>query len=155
MRLLLLISALAIATPVAGQAHPFDRFIGSYEVIESSLPAPNAEITFQSVAAGKGMRSVWRHGEGESFYEAQALWGYDAETDQVRVFEVNSAGVVGLDVGDFDESGTLTLRRFAADAETVLERRVFKWSHPDTLDMSLVFIQPNDTTRQSVTIARK
>ena len=144
-----------LAAPARAQEHPFDRFIGSYEVVESTLPAPGAEIVFESVAAGLGIHSVWRHGSGDTFYEAHALWGYDAASKQVEVLEVNSEGVVGLNIGSFDATGALTALRFADDGVTVLERRVFTWRDANTLAMTLEFIGSEGTTRHSITIRRR
>jgi hypothetical protein len=155
MRFSVAVCLLALAGPARAQEHPFDRFIGSYEVVESTLPAPGAEIVFESVAAGLGIHSVWRHGSGDSFYEAHALWGYDPASKQVEVLEVNSEGVVASNVGGFDDTGSLTMRRFADDGVTVLERRVFTWRDANTLAMSLEFIGSEATTRHSITIRRR
>lgn len=155
MRVLVAACLVTLADGAGVQEHPFDRFIGSYELVESTLPAPDAEIVFESVAAGLGIHSVWRHGSGDSFYEAHALWGYDSASKQVEVLEVNSSGVVGLNVGSFDDTGALTMLRFAEDGTTVLERRVFTWRDEDTLAMTLEFIGPERTTHHRMTLRRR
>ena len=137
------------------QTNPFERFIGAYEVGQSTIPAPNAEITYQPVAGNHGIYSIWRHGEAETFYEAHALWGYASTSNRVTVFEINTLGVVATHLGSFDDAGTLSLERLDGDGLTVLERRVFSWSDDDTLDMTLDIVDGEHTTHHAVRIVRR
>ncbi len=102
-----LVLACVAVGPVTAQDNPLARFEGSYEVLSSTLPAPNAEIVYRLVSDGLGLHSVWRHGEGASFYEAHALWGYDRASSLVTVLEVNSLGIVATHRGLFDDAGVL------------------------------------------------
>lgn len=138
---------------VCAQETPLQQFVGSYMVVESTLPAPDAEIEFRSVAGGRGIHSIWKHGSGDDNYEAHALWGYDPETEQVRVLEVNSIGVVEQDIGRI-EDGVLTLERYEEDNSSVTERRTLQWTAPDTLEMTLDFVSEEDSVHHEVVIAR-
>ena len=139
---------------VTAQEHPLGRFVGSYVVSNSTIPAPDAEIVYRSVAGGRGLQATWRHGEGETSYEAQALWGYEPDSGLVTVLEVNTVGVVAVHVGSFGESGVLTLERFDEDGTTVLERRVFTWADADRLDMTLDFFGGSEPVHHRVRIVR-
>lgn len=75
-----LVPVCVAAGPLAAQGNPLARSEGTYEVFSSTLPAPDAEIPYCRVSDGLGLHSVWRHGEGASFYEAHALWGYDSSS---------------------------------------------------------------------------
>lgn len=105
----------------------------------STFGTTDADVVDNSVAGGRGILSTWRQGQGDSYYEAQALWGYDAKTEEVRIFEVNTRGVAALHVGHFDESGSMTVEYRSADGLQVLQRRVFEWLDEKTLRMSALF----------------
>jgi hypothetical protein len=142
------------AGPLTAQGNPLARFEGTYEVLSSTLPAPNAEIIYRRVSDGLGLHSVWRHGEGASFYEAHALWGYDRSSSLVTVLEVNSLGVVAIHRGGFDDAGVLTLERIDDDGARVLERRRFWWSNEATLEMTLDILSMSPPVRHEVALAR-
>ena len=42
------------AGPLMAQGNPLARFEGTYEVLNSTLPAPNAEIIYRRVSDGPG-----------------------------------------------------------------------------------------------------
>jgi len=136
------------------QTNPLVPFLGSYTVKSSTFGTTDAEVNYNSVADGHGILSVWRQGEGDSYYEAQALWGYDAESEEVRIFEVNTQGVAALHVGYLNESGTLTVDRRSADG-TILEHRVFEWLDENTLKMSAIFYSGSDSVQHSVTMVKE
>lgn len=154
--LLWAVAVVAAAHPVFAQGQPFERFPGSFEVERTTMPAPGAEITYSRVAGGLGLHSVWRHGSGESFYEAQALWGYDPDSSAVTVLEVNSNGLVAMHSGRVDVDGVLRLERYDDDGVTVLERRVFWWSDERTLEMTADFFSDSeDPVHHEVTLVRR
>ena len=144
-----------VSAPLNAQGHPFESFPGSYEVVRSTIPAPDAQIEFRAVAAGLGIHSVWLHGEADTLYEAHALWGYDPTSGLVTILEVNSAGVVATHVGRFDQTGALTVERRDEDRGAVLERRRFWWSGGATLEMTLDIFSARDTVHHEVTLVRR
>lgn len=137
------------------QTHPLEPFWGSWTVKSSTFGTTEAEVSYTPVAGGQGVLAVWRQREEDSYYEAQALMGYDAETEEVRVFEVNTQGVTAFQLGHFDESGTLTVERRSSDGAKVLECRVFEWPDKNTLKMSAVFYSDSDSVQHSVTMVRE
>ncbi len=54
----LLLILVAVAYPLQAQDNPFSPFPGSYEVVRSTIPAPNAEIDYEWVADGRGLHST-------------------------------------------------------------------------------------------------
>lgn len=154
MRVAVAVLALLVSGSVAGQAHPFEPYVGHWLVASSTIEAPNADISFNSIAKGRGLHSVWRHGAGDTYYEAHALWGYDPRTGRVEVLEVNSAGVVGHNIGFFDSSGALTAERRNSEG-LVIERRLFRMAGTDTMHITLEFIRPERVVRHETTLVRR
>jgi hypothetical protein len=108
----------------------------------------------KSVAGGLGVRSVWRHGSGASRYEAQALWGYDATSGEVRVFEVNSLGVSELHMGRFDDDDALTLELHDPATGDLLQWRVFRWEG-DRMIMTGAFYSAEGPTEFEIVHVRR
>jgi hypothetical protein len=144
-----------VVSPSQAQTQPFDQFVGSWTVKHSTFGTTEADVIYNSVAGGRGILSIWRQGEGDSFYEAQALWGYDVKTEEVRIFEVNTVGVAILHVGHFDESGSMKVEYRSADGLQVLQRRVFEWLDEKTQKMSAVFYTESDSVLHSVVMVRE
>lgn len=143
------------SAPTSAQGSPLDVFVGSYDVVESTMPAPDARVLFQSVAGGRGIHSIWRHGSRDSLYEAHALWGYEQRSKQVQILEVNSAGVVAVHLGRFDAANALAVEHRDPIDQKVTERRVFSWRDAKTLEIQAEFITPKGTVRHVMMLRRK
>ncbi len=134
------------------------ELVGTWLVIESTFASEGdttqATMVGASAAGSRALYTVWRQGSGDTRYEANALWGYDSASEEVRVFEVNSVGVVATHIGGFDSTGALVLELRDLETDDLLQHRVFTWAQ-DTLRIGAQFYSNGTETRHSVTLIRQ
>jgi len=133
------------------------RLLGTWLVTASTFGAADATTpTFVATraAGGRAVYSVWKQGSGAGVYEANALWGFDPTSKQIRVFEVNSLGVAEIHVGRFDESGALVTELRDPKTAALLQWRRFTWAG-DTITMNATFYVNGAETRHSLTLVKR
>jgi hypothetical protein len=134
------------------------RLVGSWVIVSSTFGGvTDGQLpTFVGApgAAGRAVTSVWKQGSGSTSYEANALWGFDGATKQVRVFEVNTLGVAEMHVGKFDDQGSLVLELREPKTNTLIQSRRFTWSG-DTMRMGASFYANEAETKHLVTLVRR
>ena len=154
----LLIIMVAFITIVSYGQSPKERFgelIGIWKVIESSYSdPPEGAVTVVQVSDGNAILSTWKQGRDETYYEANALWGYSESTKEIRVFEVNTAGVAETHVGYFDDSGTLILELRDPDTNSLIQKRTMTWTG-DTWKMTALFIVDGNEVNHHAQLIRQ
>ena len=130
---------------------------GTWKTVSNSFGNPGTglegTLKVSPVSNSSALFTTYTQGSGSEYYEANALWGYSALTNQVRVFEVNSLGFADTHVGNFDSNGALILR-FSDVVNKVSEERTFWWN-ADTLKMKAVFTSQDKTNENSFTLVRQ
>jgi hypothetical protein len=156
-----LLAAAAFPLPAPAQQKPaaseprLQQLVGTWSITKTSfVGADNASFVARPAAGGRAVQSVWTHGADDARYEANALWAYDAESGQVRVFETNTLGHVVLHVGRFDDSGVLVLDQRASLGDTLVRRTRFTWSG-DTLQMDATFYAAGKEATLPTTLRRQ
>lgn len=126
--LLILGSSVVTAQSVDSAGARLQELVGLWRARLNTFAAPGDTATLEvaSLARGHGVRSTWRQRFGAEPYEATSTWAYDSATKLVRVFEVNSLGLVADHVGRFDASGTLVIDRTSSSG-SLLQRSWFRW----------------------------
>lgn len=131
------------------------ELVGTWTVIESSYTdPPEGTVIVISVADGRAVYSTWKQGSDETYYEANALWGYSESTKQVRVFEVNTLGVADTHVGFFDDSGALIIELRDPETNELLQQRTMTWTN-DTWKMKARFIINGKEINHHATLIRQ
>lgn len=131
------------------------ELVGTWVVIESSYTdPPEGIVTVSSVADGHAVYSTWKQGSAETYYEANALWGYSETTKQVIVFEVNTLGVADTHVGYFDDSGALIAELRDHETNDLLQQRIMTWTS-DTWKMTALFIVDGREVKHYATLVRQ
>jgi len=128
----------AQAVSDAGCVRLLDRLVGRWEVVSTTfgqVTDPPPVFVAEATADGRAVHSVFRQQLGDTQYEAVALWACSVEHADVRVFEVNTLGLVAMYVGNFDGSGTLRAELRDSQGQ-IQQRRTMEWIGPDTLAMS-------------------
>jgi len=150
--LVLLISQYVIAQ---SPNEKLNQLVGNWIVTESSFADPSkSTVVVTPVANGHAIYSTLKQGSGENYYEANALWGYSERTKQVRVFEVNTNGVAETHIGNFNESGNLTLELSNPETMKLLEKRTMHWT-PDIWKMTALFIINGEEAEHHITFVRQ
>ena len=138
----------------AGPESRLMDFIGSWALSRSTFPgSEGGTFVVSAVAGGKGLYSVYRHGNEAEKYEAHVLWGYDSASNQIRVFELNSLGVANLSIGGFDTSGALVIEAYDGASTKLTEPRTFTLSG-DTLQVDVRFLADGGEAEHSMTFLR-
>ena len=136
---------------------PYERLqqlVGNWKATESSFTDPPQGISKVIAAAdGHAIYSTLTQGSGDTFYEANALWGYSETTKQVKVFEVNTLGFAGIHVGYFDDSGALILEFRDPETNELLQHRIMTWT-ADTWKMKARFIIDGKEINHHYTLTR-
>ena len=131
------------------------ELVGIWKVIESSYTdPPEGIVTVIPVSDGNAIFSTWRQGIDQTFYEANALWGYSESSKEIRVFEVNTAGVAETHVGYFDDSGTLILELRDPDTNSLNQKRTMIWTG-DTWKMTALFIVDGNEVNHHAQLIRQ
>jgi len=133
------------------------QLVGPWRIVANTFgPLPNAQsCSFHGVLAanGRAVYTTYSHGAGADLYEANSIWAYDAGRRQVRVFEVNSNGLVAEHVGAFNPAGALITDRRASDTGALLQHSVLMWTG-DTLRFTATFPSDTGATAGAITFVR-
>ncbi len=155
---ILFTSAAVFIRLCANAQTPIDRLqelTGTWTVIESSFnDPPEGTVIVTSIAEGRGIYSSWKQGADDTYYEANAMWGYSESTNQVQVFEVNTLGVVDTHIGYFDNSNALILELRDPNTNNLLQERSMTWSN-NTWKMSTRFINGGKEINHYATLVRQ
>lgn len=155
-KVLLTTGLVFIAMLVVSQspAERLQQLVGKWVAKESTFDdPPQGESTVIAAADGKAIYSTLTFGSGDTYYEANALWGYSETDKQVRVFEVNTIGVAATHIGNFDDSGELILELHDPDTNELLEYRAMSWTE-DTWKMTARFIVNGEEISHHYTLTR-
>lgn len=134
------------------------ELVGTWSTIENSFigkdESNRGTMTCAPAANGHAISSFYNQGSGDSYYEANALWGYSEATKEVKVFEVNSIGFIDSHIGNFDSTGSLIIALYDNKTNALLQHRIMSWNL-DTLKMEAVFFSNQDTTRHKLIMTRQ
>jgi hypothetical protein len=134
------------------------ELVGTWSAIENSFIAKEESnkgtMNCSRVANGHALSSSYRQGSGDSYYEADALWGYSETTKEVKVFEVNSLGAIDSHNGYFDSTGLLIISLHDNKTHELLQHRIMSWNR-DTLKMEAAFLSNQDTIRSKLIMTRQ
>ena len=135
-------------------AERLQQLIGTWKCVESTFSDPPQGICeVVSAANGDAVYSTWTQGSDDTYYEANALYGYSKSAKQIRVFETNTIGVAALHIGNFNEKGELVAELRSAKTNELLEERIMSWT-PDTWKMQARFIYNGKETKHHFTLER-
>ena len=155
-KILLTIGMVFISLCMIAQS-PGDRLqqlVGKWAATESTFDDPPlGEATVVTAAGENAVYSTLTLIRGETYYEANALWGYSAKDKQVRVFEVNTIGVAATHIGNFNDSGDLILELHDPGTNELLEYRAMSWTE-DTWKMTARFIVNEEEINHHYTLTR-
>lgn len=120
-------------------AERFQELTGTWIVSETSfIDPPQGTMEVNPAADGKAIYSTFKHGNNDTYYEANALWGYPESGKQVRVFEVNNFDVAVTHIGYFDKNGTLITELRDAETNNLIQYREMRWDK-QTYEMKAQF----------------
>lgn len=115
-----------------------ERWHGTWEVTvqvdfsDGEVLLGTMTVAARPVAAGRGIHMDLKGTFGDSGdWEAQALWGYDAEGGRVQWFAVSSNGEVHHHTGVWKDEDTLELEwRGVVEGKEAVELAAFRWHSP-------------------------
>jgi hypothetical protein len=154
---ILLVFGMVFITLHAGAQSPGERLhqlVGTWKAVESTFTnPPQGIVKVVSAANGGAVYSTWTQGNDDTYYEANALWGYSELYKQVRAFEVNTIGVASTHLGNFNDSGVLTLEFRDPNTNKLMEERIMSWT-ADTWKMQARFIVDGKEINHHVVLKR-
>lgn len=154
----ILLVLFSLSTFFAFTQSPNERLqelVGTWVAKESTFTdPPQGTVEVISSAGGRAIYSTWKQGSNETYYEANALWGYSETTKQIRVFEVNTLGVADTHVGSFNDKGVLIVELRDPETNELLQHRSMTWEN-DTWEMKARFIINGQEINHHFTLKRK
>jgi hypothetical protein len=125
---LMMVAAVAGADPV----ELLMRVEGVWEVDLGD--GKKATCVGKKIAGGKGIYTVFKQELEKDTYTAHAIWSFDAESNKVYVYEMNSFGDIHEHVGKFRKDGSLYLIRKSRKGKRVMvQKTLMTWKSADEI----------------------